>query len=95
MKRPLRVLIIEDSEIGAELLIRALDQAGYDITHESVATADAMKAALERSWDVVLSDYNMPSLSAQAALAVMQDTGRDIHSSSFPEPSQKRQRWRL
>ena len=78
MKKPLRVLIIEDSEMGAELLIRELDQNGYDITHERVATANAMKAALERSWDVVLSNYNMPSLSAQAALAVMQDAGRDI-----------------
>ena len=38
-----------------------------------------MKAALlERSWDVVLSAYNLPGLGARAALAVMQDTGRDI-----------------
>jgi two-component system, cell cycle sensor histidine kinase and response regulator CckA len=78
MKRPLRVLLIGNSEMDAALLIRELDRAGYDVTHERVATADAMKAALERSWDVVLSDYNLPGLGAQAALAVMQDAGHDI-----------------
>ena len=78
MKKPLRVLLIENSETNAALLIRELDQAGYDITHERVDTAEAMTAALERSWDVVLADYNTPGLSAQAALAVLQHTGRDI-----------------
>jgi two-component system cell cycle sensor histidine kinase/response regulator CckA len=78
MKKPLRVLLIEDSDPDAALLIRELDQAGYAVTHERVATADALKAALEHSWDVVLCDYAMPSLSAQAALALMQDAGRDI-----------------
>jgi signal transduction histidine kinase len=78
MNKPLRVLLVEDSETDAELLISELDRAGYDVTHERVVTAAALKAALERPWDVVLSNYNMASLSAQAALAVIQDTGCDI-----------------
>ena len=78
MNKPLRVLLIEDSEVDADLLVHELTRAGYDITHERVDSADAMKAALERGWDVVLSDYNMPSFDAPAALAVMQVTGHDL-----------------
>ena len=38
-----------------------------------------MRAALARqSWDIVLSDYDMPAFSAFAALAVLNDSGQDI-----------------
>ena len=78
MNRPLRILLVEDSELDAELLIAELTQAGYDITHERVDTAEAMKAALNGDWDVVLSDYSMPGFSAPEALALMQGTGHDL-----------------
>jgi two-component system cell cycle sensor histidine kinase/response regulator CckA len=77
--KPLRVLTIEDSAPDAELIIAELVRGGYDVVSERVQTADAMQAALQRAtWDVILSDYNMPTFSAPAALDVLHSTGQDI-----------------
>ena len=44
---PLRVLLVEDSEDDALLLLRMLRRGGYDPTWERVETAAAMEAALD------------------------------------------------
>jgi two-component system cell cycle sensor histidine kinase/response regulator CckA len=75
----LRVLIAEDSEDDALLLIRELQRGGYDPEYVRVATADAMTAALDRqAWDLVLSDHSMPHFSGMAALALLRDRGLDV-----------------
>jgi len=48
MRVPLRVLIAEDSEDDARLLLRELQHAGYQPTHERVDTPAAMTSALDR-----------------------------------------------
>jgi PAS domain S-box-containing protein len=79
MRKPLRALIVEDSEVDAELLVHELTKAGYDLSHERVDSADAMRTALERGrWDLVLSDYSMPAFSGLAALQVLHSTGLDL-----------------
>ncbi len=78
LDRPLRVLIVEDSEQDARLLVRELRRGGYLPTVERVQTAADMRAALAREWDIVLSDYDMPAFSAFAALAVLNESGQDI-----------------
>ena len=47
-ENPLRVLIVEDSEDDALLLIRELQRAGYEPRHDRVQTAPAMLAALRK-----------------------------------------------
>lgn len=76
--RTLRVLIVEDSANDAELILRALRTGGIEPIHERVETAAAMRQALERPWDVVLSDYYMPAFDAPSALAVLQEREGDI-----------------
>ena len=79
MNKPLRALLVEDSEWDSELLIRILRRAGYDVTSERVETAQAMQEALSRGpWDVVLADYRMPQFSAPEALALLKDTQLDL-----------------
>jgi two-component system cell cycle sensor histidine kinase/response regulator CckA len=79
MSRPLRALIVEDSPDDLELLVQALERGGYDLEYECVETADAMKAALAHgAWDVVLSDYTLPTFSAPSALALLRETDHDI-----------------
>jgi signal transduction histidine kinase len=79
MKKPLRVLMVEDSSDDAELILRELRRSGYEVSHLRVETAEAMRAALtEREWEVVLSDYTMPKFSATAALALLHDTKLDL-----------------
>jgi len=79
MNKPLRVLLVEDSEDDAQLVLRALKRADYDLTWLRVETAEAMQQALaERTWDVVLSDHAMPHFSAPAALELLKATGQDV-----------------
>jgi signal transduction histidine kinase len=78
MGKPLRVLLCEDSEDDASLLLRALRQGGYTPTVERVETAEAMNQALSAPWDVIISDYSMPRFSAPAALALVKERGIDI-----------------
>ena len=75
----LNVLLVEDSESDAALVVRTLRKAGYDVREERVETSDDMRSALHRQgWDVVICDYHMPKFSAQAALALAQQTGKEL-----------------
>jgi signal transduction histidine kinase len=78
MARSLRVLIVEDSERDAALLVRELKR-GYELTYARVETKTAMIEALTRqTWDLVLSDYALPNFSALAAVRVVAETGIDL-----------------
>jgi len=79
MSAPLRVLLVEDSEDDAILVLRELRRSGYDLTSERVDTPEAMQAALDkREWDIVLSDYSMPRFSMAAALAMVKQKELDL-----------------
>ena len=76
---PLRVLIIEDSEEDADLIVLELKRGGYEPAYRRVDTRDAMLLALdEGTWDVVLSDFSMPRFSVAEALALVQQKGLDV-----------------
>lgn len=73
-KTALRVLIVEDSANDAELLLRAMARADYEVHSKRVDTAEAMRTALtERSWDLVISDYVLPRFSGMEALRLVQE----------------------
>ncbi len=75
----LRVLLVEDSEDDAALVLRALGKRWSVIDSARVFTADAMQVALAaRKWDVVIADWSMPSFSAPAAYALFLPAGLDI-----------------
>lgn len=77
--RFLRILIIEDSENDALLLLRELRKAGYQVESERVETAEDMASALaEKSWDLVICDYSLPHLNAPGALEVLKTSGLDL-----------------
>jgi two-component system, OmpR family, phosphate regulon sensor histidine kinase PhoR len=79
MSRPLRILIVEDSDDDVFLLVHELRKGGYEPDYLSVCTTKAMSQALGVcSWDAVTSDYNMPGFSALAALKLLQESGLDI-----------------
>src|SRR6185503_19510174 len=79
MGQPLRVLIIEDSEEDAQLILRELRRGGYEVEFERVETEVAMRAMLiERPWDLILSDYNLPKFNAPQALEILKASGLDI-----------------
>jgi len=79
MGKPLRVLIVEDSEDDVLLLLRELQRGGFDVEFERVETAVAMQAALtQKTWDLILSDYTLPEFNAPQALEVMKASGLDL-----------------
>jgi PAS domain S-box-containing protein len=79
MNVPLRVLLIEDSDDDAELVVRTLRRGGYDLTYTQVESAETMHEALARHrWDLVISDYSMPQFNAPAALQLLHEVGMDL-----------------
>lgn len=79
MAKPIRILLVEDSERDAALLVLYLKRGGYDVTLRRVETAFDMKKELASSqWDVIISDFNLPNFNAYASLKVLQETGLKI-----------------
>jgi two-component system, NarL family, sensor histidine kinase UhpB len=79
MDKKLFVLIIEDSQADAELNVKLLRTAGYNISYKRVETAQEMTEALElETWDLILSDYSNPRFSIQAALKIYRAHAADI-----------------
>ena len=77
--RALRVLIVEDSEDDAILMLRELSKSDYQITSKRVDDSDQMaKALAEDNWDLILADYSVPGFGALSALALVKGTGLDI-----------------
>jgi PAS domain S-box-containing protein len=79
MPTQLKILIIEDSEEDAELLVLELERAELLFQADRVQTADDLRLALERGpWDLVVSDYSLPSLDAPAALQMVREADPDL-----------------
>ncbi len=79
MKRPLRLLLVEDSEEDAELLLFEIRSGGYDPVHTRVYTAAALHQALAQDeWDVVVSDYTMPQFGGLDALKIVRKFDPDL-----------------
>ncbi len=79
MADPLNVLIIEDSEDDAMLLVNELRRGGYEPVFERVETAEAMVSSLKRKqWDIIISDYAMPGFIGLDALGLLKESGMDI-----------------
>lgn len=77
--KPLRALIIEDSEFDALLLQWELRNGGYDVHTSRVEDAESLAAALAREpWDIVFSDHHMPHFNSTSALKIVRSTRPEI-----------------
>jgi signal transduction histidine kinase len=79
MPKPIAVLIVDDSDDDATLLIRELRRAEYEPTYRRVQTGQDLQQALaSRRWDAVLCDYSMPGFNAIDAFRQVSDSGLDL-----------------
>lgn len=71
----LRVLMVEDDEADAQMLVRELRCAGYDVDYHCVQTYAAMEKALfHKVWDIIFCGDNLPNFSPIGALAILQES---------------------
>jgi signal transduction histidine kinase len=79
LARPLRILHVEDSDADAGLIMRELRRGGFDPRCTRVETRPAFKEALRSGdWDVIISDYSLPTYDGLTALADTREGGKDI-----------------
>ena len=78
MKRPIRVLIVEDNPADAELVVRELHRAGFDPQWQRVDTEAEFLDRLHPDLDIILSDYSMPQFDGLRALELLKQGGRDV-----------------
>jgi diguanylate cyclase (GGDEF)-like protein len=77
--RPLRLLLVEDSDSDAGLLLAYLKQGGYEPAFTRVASEEQLNQALDQGeWDMVIADYAMPGLSGTSALSIVRDRGLEV-----------------
>jgi PAS domain S-box-containing protein len=79
MEKPLKVLIVEDSEDDALLMIHELKRGGYLPAYERVDTCDRMMSALDdEEYSLIIADYTMPEFSGIEALDLYKKRRLDI-----------------
>jgi two-component system, cell cycle sensor histidine kinase and response regulator CckA len=79
MTSALRILIAEDSESDALLVVRELAKTGRAISARRIeGESDLLAALADEPWDIVISDWSMPGFSAEAAHAAVTRSGLDI-----------------
>jgi signal transduction histidine kinase len=71
--RVLRVLHVEDSELDHQLILVELTRAGLRVEIERLDSLPQVLAALDRPWDVILSDYNLPGFSGLQVLEALKE----------------------
>jgi len=79
VSRRLRVLLVEDDLADAELQMLALKTAGLSCSYERVDNERDFRTHLDSgSYDVILSDYRLPSFNGLRALQILREGERDI-----------------
>jgi len=74
----LNVLILEDVEADAELVLHELERSGYTVTAVRVETETDYLAQLERGPDIILADYSLPQFDGRRALQLLMERQLDI-----------------
>ncbi|MGE5249935.1 MAG: HD domain-containing phosphohydrolase [Bacteroidota bacterium] len=79
MTELLRLLLVEDSDDDAQLILRAISRGGFELDSQRVETPAGLKGALQdRAWDIIICDYSLPQFTALDALEILRATGLDL-----------------
>ena len=79
MAKSLRVLLVQESEDDAALIVRELRRGGYEPSFQRVGTAEEMSRALSPSDpDVVIADYRMPDFRGPQAIELTQQFNPEL-----------------
>lgn len=74
----LRILLLEDSPLDAELALATLNDAGFRLEAVQVETGSDFRRALEQNcFDLILADYALPTFDGISALAIARELAPD------------------
>jgi len=71
----MKALVVDDSMTIRRIVIKALGLVGIEDTAEAADGAEALKAAQETAYDLILLDWNMPNMTGIEALRAMRQAG--------------------
>ena len=71
--RGIRLLHLEDSELDHALVLAHLRRGALDVSECRIETRAEFQAALEQTWDLVISDYHLPGFSGLEALQMLRE----------------------
>jgi signal transduction histidine kinase len=76
--KPLRLLVIDDSEDDALLVVLEMRRGGYAAEVRRVDSADGLRAALADPYDAVICDWSLPRLGGLEALRIVREASPDL-----------------
>lgn len=79
MRKPIRIIHLEDDPHDQEIVRRLLEMQGLDCQFEPVETRHAYESALEGGeWDLIMSDFTLPAYDGLSALAFARQKRPDV-----------------
>jgi PAS domain S-box-containing protein len=78
MSKAVKVLVLEDNAIDADLMMHLLRRAGFEPSWKRVETEEEYQASLSADLDLILADYNLPHFDGLRALTHLQKRGLDV-----------------
>jgi diguanylate cyclase (GGDEF)-like protein/PAS domain S-box-containing protein len=73
----LRVLFIEDNPDDALIIVDLVEASGFELHWHRVDSEQALREALNQSWDLIFSDYSMPGFSGERAFEIVSEVDLD------------------
>ncbi|HEY6170209.1 MAG TPA: response regulator, partial [Verrucomicrobiae bacterium] len=79
MKKPIKILMLEDSEADAELAELTFQRGGMRVVTRCVdRRVDFIRELERRPPDIILSDYALPTFDGLSALAIAREMCPDV-----------------
>jgi two-component system chemotaxis response regulator CheY len=75
----MQIMVVDDSKAMRSIVMRALRQAGYDVTFVEAANgAEALEAIRAAPPSLVMTDWNMPEMSGIELLQALRAEGNTV-----------------
>ncbi len=82
LSKQIKILLVEDSKLDAELILIELERHGFELQSKIVYERTGLTLALsQQTYDIILSDIILPGFSGAEALRVARalGTGNALH----------------
>ena len=74
----IRLLIVEDSELDTELLLREFRKADFDPVYCRIDDEASLQASLTEKWDLAITDYLLPGFDGLFAMMTLLQADPDL-----------------